>query len=169
MPAPSFIIFFGAEILFFYILGKLGFKTPFQMSSLKKGFPIRPITYTILEDVIAVDTGKGRAYREAINARYEASHRFRELLHRVDLFWSIPALLVGIGCTIVIALPEVPETIGYGIGTSWPVAECCSLLIEGLGWGVPPLWTCSWVVITTFSVQHYLRKEKEEWYKGSTV
>ena len=140
------------------------------MSSLNKGDPMRPFTYTILEDVSAVDTGKGKAYREAINSRYEASRRFRELLHRVDLFWSIPALVVGISCIIVVALPEIPETVSYGIGKPrlrW--LFILSLPDQNLGWGVPPIWTGLWAVITTFSVQHYLRREKEEWYKGDVV
>ena len=96
----------------------IGYKIPFKMSSLDKGDPIRPFTYTIVEDVIAVDTGQGRAYREAINMRYQASHRFRELLRRVDLLWAIPALVVGVGCTVVVALPQIPETVSYGIGRS---------------------------------------------------
>ena len=148
MPAPSFIIFFGTEASFFTILGALGYQTPFQMSSLPKGVPIRPLTYTILEDVIAVDTGKGRDYRQALNDRWEASPHFRTLLKRVDLFWSIPALIVGFACTIVVAIPQIDETIGYGIG-----------------WGVPPLWAGLWVVITTYSVQYSLKKEWNEWYK----
>lgn len=154
MPAPSFIVFFGGELLFFSILHRLHFLTPFQISSLPKGVPMRPMTYTILEDVIAVDTGAGRAYRQAINERYEASHQFRVLLHRVDLFWAVPALLVGVACMVVAGIPQVPQTIGYGIG-----------------WGVPPLWVGLWAVITTFSVQHFLRKEREDWEKedGSAV
>lgn len=149
MPAPSFIVFFGGELLFFSILHTLHCQTPFQISSLPKGVPVRPMTYTILEDVIAVDTGAGRAYRKALNDRYEASHGFRVLLHRVDLFWSVPALLVGVACMVVAGVPQVPQTVGYGIG-----------------WGVPPLWVGLWAVITTYSVQHFLRKEREEWEKG---
>lgn len=148
MPAPSFIIFFGGELLLFSVLGALGYKTPFQMSSLPKGVPIRPVTYTILEDVIAVDTGKGRDYREALNARWEASPRFRRLLKKVDILWSVPALVVGFACTAVVAIPQINQNIGYGVG-----------------WGVPPLWAGLWVVLTTYSVQYELKKEWDEWYK----
>lgn len=109
------------------------------------------------------DTGKERAYREAISSRYEANYRFRQLLHRVDLFCSLPALLVGYACTIIIARYDC-----YGIGRSWSAAMIISLQ-RILGWGVLPLWTGLWVVITTYSVQHDLRRKKYEWYKGSTV
>lgn len=148
MPAPSFIIWFGAELLCFTILGALGFKTPFRVSSLPKGVPIRPLTYTILEDVIAVDTGTGREYREALNARWEASPRFRRLLKKVDILWSVPALAVGFACTAVVAIPSINEVIGYGVA-----------------WGIPPLWAGLWVVVTTYSVQFALKTEWDEWYK----
>ena len=70
----------------------------------------------IIEDVMAVDTGVGRAYRKAIDERYKASAMFRSMLHQLNLFWAIPALLVGAGVTAAVVDNRVPQTIAYGIG-----------------------------------------------------
>ena len=70
----------------------------------------------IIEDVMAVDTGVGRAYRKALSERYEASPHFRQMLHQLNLFWAIPALLVGAGVTAVVTTDKVPQTVSYGIG-----------------------------------------------------
>ncbi|KAL6720634.1 hypothetical protein ACLMJK_002559 [Lecanora helva] len=117
MPAPAFILFFGGELLLFSIAAYFNIPTPFKISSQPKGAPIRPGTYMIIEDVIAVDTGAGRPYRKALGERYEASPMFRQMLHQLNLFWAIPALLVGAGVTAVVVTPNVPQTVSYGIGT----------------------------------------------------
>lgn len=77
---------------------------------------MRPGTYMIIEDVLAVDTGVGRAYRKALSDRYEASPIFRTLLRQMDLFWGIPALLVGGVTTAVVFTESLPVTISYGVG-----------------------------------------------------
>ena len=70
----------------------------------------------IVEDVMAVDTGIGRAYRKAINDRYEASPMFRNMLHQLNLFWAVPALFVGAGVTAAVVDYRVPQTLAYGLG-----------------------------------------------------
>jgi hypothetical protein len=116
MPAPSFILFFGGEFLLFSIFSALDLPNPCKISSQPKGAPVRPGTYMVIEDVIAVDTGAGRAYRKAINDRYEASPMFRKMLWQLNLFWAIPALAVGVGVTAAVADNRVPQTVAYGIG-----------------------------------------------------
>ncbi|SLM36653.1 hypothetical protein LPUS_06270 [Lasallia pustulata] len=152
LPAPSFILFFGLLLLTFQVYCHLGFETPFRISSLPRGVPMRPLIYTILEDVIAVDTKCGRGYREQLKKRYEASPMFRGMLKRLNLFWGLPATVLGAGIVALVWIPQVPETVAYGIG-----------------WGVPPLWIGLWVVITIWWVQSALRKEKEEWCKHGTI
>lgn len=116
MPAPSFIIFIGGELLLFSIFQAFRIPNPFKISSQDKGTPARPGTYMIIEDVMAVDTGVGRAYRKAINDRYEASPMFRNMLHQLNLFWAIPALCVGAGVTAAVVDYRVPQTLAYGLG-----------------------------------------------------
>lgn len=118
LPGPSFIIFFGLMLLLTSSLSACGARAPFRISSVPKGALLRPTVYTIVEDVIGVGTGTGRRYREALNARYEASPRFRRVLAQLNLFWGLPAILVGVGVTVAIYVPDIPPTVGYGIGMS---------------------------------------------------
>lgn len=43
---------------------------PIRCSSDAKGTPMKPAVFYAVEDVAAVDFKEGRAYREALNARY---------------------------------------------------------------------------------------------------
>ena len=92
----------------------------------------------VIEDVIAVDTGAGRAYRRAINDRYEASPMFRRMLWQLNTFWAVPALAVGAGVTAVVADNRVPQTIAYGIGMTHhmectSVCKTCADLLDRMG------------------------------------
>ena len=73
-----------------------------------------------MEDVIAVDTGAGRNYREALNNRYEASPLFRRMLSRLNWFWGVSALVVGFGTVAAVWVQQIPEYIAYGIGKTFP-------------------------------------------------
>ena len=107
---------------------------------------MRPCTYMITEDVIAVYTGLGRSYRQAINEQYEASPIFRKLLRDMDIFWGIPAVVVGLVTLILVCVESVPVEVAYG-----------------LGWGIPPLWAGIWAMITMRWVQRTLKKEAQTW------
>lgn len=86
--APASLMFLvGGELAALAAWAGLGFRTPFRISSLPRGVAMRPGIYTIIEDIIAVDTGSGRLYREALDARYEASPLFRRMLYQLNLFW----------------------------------------------------------------------------------
>ncbi|KAK5279673.1 hypothetical protein LTR16_007482, partial [Cryomyces antarcticus] len=92
MPVSSLVFAFGVELLVVDVCRLLGVRAPVRVSSLKRGEPLRPGIYSIIEDVVAVDGSGGTAFRERLNARYEASHYFRQMLHRLTLFWAIAAL-----------------------------------------------------------------------------
>jgi hypothetical protein len=106
----------GGEIVISFIMCLAGFKTPFRVSSLPSGTKTRPAIYTIIEDIVAVDGGGGRPFREALNARYEASPLFRRMLHRLNAWWGFGAVIVAGAVTTV--LWTIPEEIGYGISQS---------------------------------------------------
>ena len=146
-PSPSFITLFGIILCTFATFHYLRLPAPFRISSQPKGSkPLKPATFTILEDVLSVDTGVGRRYRRALQERYEASRDFRRLLRQMDLFWGIPALLVGVGVLAAIGHPKVGQTTAYA-----------------LGWGIPPVWALIWAIITTIWVKIALRLEKKAW------
>jgi len=88
---------------------------PFRISSLAKGDPMRPLTYTIIEDVVAVDGGAGRSYRLRLAARYAASATFRRLIAELNYFWCVGALLDGVAT--IIAIWVIPsQEVAYGVG-----------------------------------------------------
>jgi hypothetical protein len=117
MPGPALLLVFGGFMFVQTMWAISGRPAPFRISSIDKGEKVKPGVYTLLEDVVAVDGGAGRPYREALDARYLASPRFRKLMRDLSLFWSIPALLIGIACTVVVCVHSVPKHVGYGVGT----------------------------------------------------
>ena len=64
----------------------------------------------------------------------------------MDVFWGLPALLLGVGLLASIGDMRVDQTTAYG-----------------LGWGVPPAWAAIWAVVTTVWVKISLAREKREW------
>lgn len=91
---------------------------PFRVSSTPKGGHVRPGVYTFVEDVVAVNGGAGRPYREALDARYNASKSFRILMIELSWFWSIGALVVGTVLTVLVCVHAVHKDVAYGIGES---------------------------------------------------
>jgi hypothetical protein len=124
-------------------------RLPFRMSSHIKGSVCPPITYTIIEDVIAVDARTGKVYREALLQRYNASPRFRKMLVQLVWFWGIPSVIVGIALLVVIF--TVKKEVAYGFG-----------------WAVPNIWAFLWTVLTILWVRRSLRVEKETWKTDRT-
>jgi hypothetical protein len=70
---------------------------PFRFSSMSRGDVARPVLYTIVEDVVAVDGGQGTRFRELFNQRYLASKPVRKLLREMDLLWGISGVRRGSG------------------------------------------------------------------------
>jgi hypothetical protein len=99
-----------------------------------------------MEDVVAVNAGAGRPFREALAARYKASPRFRRMLYVQSLFWSIPAFVLAIPLTVIAVHPSVPATAAYGV---------C--------WAVPFLWCGLWGGITVWWCKRDMIRERLEW------
>lgn len=116
----------------------------FRMSSFVKGAITPPITYTIIEDIVAVDGGGGERYRRAFMTRYYASPKFRALLRQMTWFWGVASLVIGV--VLMILIFTVSKPVAYG-----------------LGWSVPSIWAGIWVLITIYWVKRALREEKTEW------
>lgn len=102
MPAASMCYAMGTQMLIVDILRLLGCRAPVRVSSLPRGVPLRPAIYSIIEDVVAVDGGGGTEFRQRLNLRYQASHYFRQMLHRLTLFWAFGALGIAAATTAII-------------------------------------------------------------------
>lgn len=121
----------------------------FRLSSHVKNSICPPLTFCILEDICAVDGKGGKRYRQAALARYNSSPRFRALLMQLLWFWSVPAIVVGVG--LMVAIYHTTDDIAYGIG-----------------WGAPTVWIGIWTWITVVWVQRGVRIEKETWLSDRT-
>ncbi|KAG5927076.1 hypothetical protein E4U42_002642, partial [Claviceps africana] len=107
---------------------------------------VLPAVYYFIEDVVAVNAGAGRPYREALAARYKASPRFRRLLYRQSLFWCVPSLVLAAALTVVAVHPDMPAEGAYGVCWAAPF----------LFWGV-------WGAITVRWCKRDMARERLEW------
>ncbi|KAH8598335.1 hypothetical protein B0O99DRAFT_59435 [Bisporella sp. PMI_857] len=152
MPGPAILFCLAGPIYFLSLYNAFGWKAPFRISSTHKGEKVLPGLYYVVEDIVAVNSRGGRPFREGLAARYNASPIFRKMIRDLSWFWSISGILVGIACTIVVCIQEVPKEVSYGIG-----------------WGVPFLWAGIWAAITVPWVQSVMRKEKNAWEEESAI
>jgi len=152
MPGPAILYCLAGPIFLMSLYSAFGWKAPFRISSTAKGERVLPGIYYIAEDIIAVNAGGGRPFREGWAARYNASPLFRKMIRDQSWFWSIPALFVAVACTVVICIHPVPKAVAYGIG-----------------WGVPFLWAGIWAAITVPWVRSVMAKEKKGWEEDSAI
>ncbi|KAK7676645.1 hypothetical protein QCA50_020388 [Cerrena zonata] len=143
MALPCFMLAFCIP-MFISGLFPSHFRLPFRVSSFPPRHPLPPLTYTLVEDVIAVDGGGGLEFRQAWRYRYEASLVMRTLLRDLALFWGISGVLIAIALIIVAWMTS--HDIGYG-----------------LGYGMPWLWAFASTGITIVWVRKELERERKEW------
>ncbi|RVX74052.1 hypothetical protein B0A52_01883 [Exophiala mesophila] len=145
LPMPVGMINFGAIFLINGVAAQRGWRLMrFRISSHVKNSICPPLTFSMMEDICAVDGRGGKRYRQAAMARYNASPRFRALMLQLLWFWSISAIVVG--AAIIAAIWLTTDDIAYGVG-----------------WGAPNVWAGIWIWITVLWVQRSLRIEKETW------
>ncbi|PSR93901.1 hypothetical protein PHLCEN_2v4594 [Hermanssonia centrifuga] len=116
----------------------------FQVSSLPAGEVLPPLTYTIVEDIIAVDGGGGLEFRQAWRHRYEASRVMRHLLRVCSIAWGLSGFIIA--SVLIAAAWTAPTDTAYG-----------------LGYGIPWLWAMVSSAVTVAYTQKELRKEAREW------
>jgi hypothetical protein len=162
MPAPTMLFAIGVELIIVDILRIMKVPAPCRISSLPQGAPLRPGIYAYIEDICAVDGSGGTQFRQRLNLRYQASKAFREMLHRMTLFWAIGAITCSIVTTIIVFTIQRDA--------AYVVRICPSLYIfqfranhMQIGWVLPFLWAGVWAAITIPWVQKQLTKEYEEW------
>ncbi|KAG6040735.1 hypothetical protein E4U41_007297 [Claviceps citrina] len=150
MPAPAILWCLGGVMGLMMLYTVMGWRAPFRISSTAKGDEVLPAVYYFIEDVVAVNAGAGRPYREALAARYKASPRFRRMLHVQSVFWSVPCLVLAAALTVVALHPGVPATGAYGV---------C--------WAVPFLWCAVWGAVAVRWCKRDMVRERLEWEAGN--
>lgn len=155
MPMATMCYAIGTQMLIIDIMRFAGLRSPVRISSLPAGSPLRPGIYSFIEDVVAVDGSGGTEFRQRLNLRYQASHKFREMLHRLTLFWAIGAIGIAVVTTILVFTIEkdaayvVSTTHSTTINYHWHIANAKyrsagSFQQYGLASGHQlPLCTCS--------------------------
>ena len=118
LPVCLFLIQMGLQLLWSGWMVATKKKAPCKISNVAKGEPMVPFVLTAVEDIVAVDGGAGREYRDQLHARYNISPLFRKMIMRQTWFWGVGSLLVGIGTLVVIW--TVPVSVAYGVGKSYP-------------------------------------------------
>ena len=144
MPLATMLFAFGTELLIVDTLRYFEIPAPIRVSSIPKGTQLRPGIYSIIEDIIAVDGSGGTEFRENLNRRYEASHVFRAMLRRLDMYWAFGAEIMAVVTTILIF--TLGEDAAYVVG-----------------WSVPFIWAGIWTWGTIIYVRRKLAEEKKAW------
>lgn len=143
LPLSILVLYISLELLLAYTATSLDIPAPFRMSSVAKGAETRPGVFVIVEDVVAVDGGVGRAWREAWGARYEASPVMRGFLKRMDLVWGGTGLgFVGVVWGVVFGVGD--QEVGYVVG-----------------WALPWVWAGVMTVATVWGARRMLRRERD--------
>ncbi|KAK3938564.1 hypothetical protein QBC46DRAFT_265106 [Diplogelasinospora grovesii] len=150
LPVPLFFIQLGVQLLATGWMNHRNRPAPCRISSIAKGERVRPLVYTLVEDIVAVDGAAGQSYRKRLLARYDVSPHFRKMMAELNWFWGIGALVDGVATLIVIW--TVPEEIAYGVG-----------------WGSPLIVATVWTIITVWWVRRSLRIEKKLWGTGGSA
>lgn len=126
LPRPYLMTTLGLQLVIVTLVSRTTTPhTPFRVSSLPPGVPICPLVYTIIEDVVAVNGGGGKLYRQALDDRYKASPRFRQLLAELSLFWGTGAIVIGIVLIVLIATTDGDMAYGLAWSVPWVWAICC--------------------------------------------
>ncbi|WPH02384.1 Hypothetical protein R9X50_00524700 [Acrodontium crateriforme] len=141
-PLSVLMLMVCSHMVLFPVLLSMRVTAPIVVSSIRRGQQLRPATYVITEDVVAVDGGKGQTFRQAWNDRYEVSSALRAHLARMDLIWGTSGLaVVAIIWALIFSFTN-PE-IGYAIG-----------------WSVPWIWAGIMALVIARMSQNMLRKEQ---------
>jgi len=144
MPSPTICFYYGGVLTLSAIFTKLKWKLPFNMSSTPKGHAWRPAMYAFIEDCGAIEARGEMVYREKLNARYEASPLFRQMIMQLSWFWGLG--LIGIGIVATVLVFTITDNVAFG-----------------LGWGVPFVFMIIWALLTVVFTRRSLTREKAVW------
>ncbi|KAI0697271.1 hypothetical protein BC835DRAFT_1270549 [Cytidiella melzeri] len=146
MALPCFMLVFCVP-LFITGLYPGRIRVSFRVSSMPANKPLPPLTYTITEDVLAVDGGGRLAFRQAWRRRYEVSRCMRRLLRIIAIAWGLS------GCVVASVL----------IATSWSTPMDVGY---ALGYGIPWIWVAVLSIWTIRFVHRQLDVERQAWQDG---
>lgn len=115
LPPSILLVQVGLTLVIVGILAKFRVRQPFAVSSMPANSVFRPGILVIIEDIVAVDGGRGRPYRAALMERYTASPQFQHLIESLNWFWGIGGFLMGVLLISILATVH-DQTFAFGLG-----------------------------------------------------
>lgn len=85
MVNPSMLCSICLWMVALDIASLMHMRAPFHISSIAKGQLVRPGLYTLLEDVVSVDMGGSKPFREKFNERWLSSPAFRNRMYHLSV------------------------------------------------------------------------------------
>ncbi|KAF8576148.1 hypothetical protein K439DRAFT_1623058 [Ramaria rubella] len=97
--APAtLVISLGLQLL----LTLTRFRTPFRVNSTLAGARVKPGVFYVMEDVVAVEGGGGKPFRERWATSYNESPALRDVVRDLTIWWGAGSILVfGISAVVV--------------------------------------------------------------------
>ncbi|RDK40155.1 hypothetical protein M752DRAFT_267963 [Aspergillus phoenicis ATCC 13157] len=91
LPPSILLVQVGLTLVIVGVLAKLRVRQPFPVSSMPAGTAFHPGVLVIIEDVVAVDGGRGRVYRTAL---------IESQTFAFGLGWTVPWIWAGVWAVI---------------------------------------------------------------------
>ncbi|KAF8158455.1 hypothetical protein B0H34DRAFT_708927 [Crassisporium funariophilum] len=68
-------------------------KLPLRCSSDRRGEPMKPAVFYVIEDVASVDFKHGRDFRRAFHDRWNSSPPFQRLMYHLTIYWTVSSII----------------------------------------------------------------------------
>jgi hypothetical protein len=151
LPLPYLLTTIGAQALLGVTLCYFpSARYPVRFSSLPAGSVPRPPVYIMIEDIVAVNGGGQKEYRQALDARYKASPVFRRMLLVLTWVWGTCSFALGVVLLVLIGAASAPQYLKF------------KEIVFTLSWSLPWVFAGigSWLTIRW--VQKILNEEKSQ-------
>jgi hypothetical protein len=112
---PLVLFQLSGQLLLLRIMAASGLRTPFRISSFKRGSALPSGAVVVAEDVIAVDGNGKRIFRQAWQARLAASPVFASTVVHLDWMFGISGILCG-GALVGIIFGVDNADVGFALG-----------------------------------------------------
>ena len=104
LSMPILVTEVSGQLLVAAISTSFRLQGPVRISSVAHRKRFRPRTYSVVEDIMAVDGGYGQRFRQELESRYLASPVVKKLFWEMDVLWGTTGIVAGVGYILLVAL-----------------------------------------------------------------
>jgi hypothetical protein len=130
MPQAIVLYLAGSQLVITGTMHAMKWKTPIRLSSTPAGGVTPPGAYVLMEDIVSVDGGGKEAFRQALRERYDASHRFQDMVAQLNWFWGVGSLVVA-GVVTVLTYTLEDLNVVFALG-KWIHPGMVSMFVQSL-------------------------------------